>query len=175
MPAVKPQAISGVSAGQETLIETVYPSIAASPVGRAIGNVCSSIPIRVGGIKLSHLLFGPLMSPLALFGYMLFKVANRKYVVTNRSVRVLSAMGEGLKGQAGLAEIDDVRINVQKGQDFYHAGDVVLLKGNGDELLTLAGVPRPARFRQVILDARDARRLSDSSLATINARQPQVA
>jgi len=175
MPAAKPQAIFGVSAGYESTIETVYPSIAASGIGRAIGRICDSVPIRVAGIKLSHLLFGPLVAPFALIGYAVYKLFDSRYVLTNRSVRVLSSIGDKLKGEVGLGEIDNIAIRVRSGQEFYHAGDLVLLKAGGDELLTLPAVPRPARLRQVILDARDARLLSDASLATINARQPQPA
>ncbi|MBX3440576.1 MAG: hypothetical protein KF861_24005 [Planctomycetaceae bacterium] len=172
MPAVKPQAVSGVSAGRETMIETVYPSIAASGIGKAIGMVCDSIPLRIAGVKLSYLLFGPLMVPFALIGYTIFKLADNRYVVTNRSVRVLSSLGDKMKTQVSLSDIDQILVNVQPGQAFYHAGDLILLKANGDELLKLPGVPRPARLRQVILDARQARLLSDASLATINKRQP---
>ena len=171
MPAVKPQAIAGVSAGHESLIETVYPSIAASGIGKAIGQICDSIPIRIAGVKLSYLLFGLLMAPFAVVGYALFKVANRRYVLTNRAVKVFSSLGDNLQAEVSLGEIDEIAISVRSGQAFYHAGDVVLLKANGDELLTLPGVPRPERFRQSILEARDARLLSDSSLATIDARQ----
>lgn len=175
MPAARPQAIFGVSAGYESTIETVYPSIAASAIGRLIGTICDSIPVRIAGIKLSYLLFGPLVAPFAMFGYLIFKGFNRRYVVTNRSVKVLSAIGDQLQGEVGLGEIGDIIIRVRGGQEFYHAGDLVLLKPNGDELLTLPGVSRPERLRQVILDARDARLLSDASLATINARQLQSA
>lgn len=175
MPAAKPQAISGVSAGNESTIETVYPSIAASGIGRAIGRAMDSIPLRIGGVPLSYLLCGPLLAPFALFGYALFKLTDRRYQLTNRSLKVLTALGDGLKAQVALGEIDNIAIDVQPGQQFYYAGDLVLLKTNGDRLLTLPGVPRPARFRQVIFDARDARLLSDSSLAAINARQPQPA
>lgn len=175
MPAARPQAITGVSAGHESLIETVYPSIAASAIGRLIGSVCDSIPLKIAGIKLSCLVFGPLMAPFALFGYSLFKIAGRRYVVTNRSVRVLASLGDAVQAEVPLRDIDSIAVNVRSGQSFYHAGDLVLLKANGDELLTLPGVPRPGRFRQVILEARDARLLNDASLAAISARQPQSA
>ena len=65
MRAAKPQAISGVSAGYESIIETLYPSIAASGIGRAIGRAMDSIPLRIWGVPLSYLLFGPLLAPFA--------------------------------------------------------------------------------------------------------------
>ena len=51
------QAISGVSAGVENVVMTVYPSIAATGIGRLLGCLYESIPSRICGIKLSNLLF----------------------------------------------------------------------------------------------------------------------
>ncbi len=175
MPAAQPQAISGVSAGRESVMETVYPSISASGLGRMIGSICDSIPVRIAGIKVSCLLFGLPLAPLALAGYAVFKLFGDRYVISNRTVKVISALGETLKGQANIADIDNVAINVKSGQSFFKAGDLILLKANGDEILTLPAVVRPERFRQVILETREARLLSDSSLATIDARQLQPA
>ncbi|MCA9076330.1 MAG: hypothetical protein KDA93_14970 [Planctomycetaceae bacterium] len=175
MPAVKPQAISGVYAGRESVLETVYPSISASGIGRLIGSICDSIPIRIAGVKLSYLLFGLPLAPLALAGYAVFKLFGDRYVISTQSIKVIAAIGESLKGQANIANIDDIAIDVKNGQSFYHAGDLVLLRANGDELLRLPAVVRPDRLRHVILETRDARQLSASSLATIDARQPQPA
>ncbi len=172
MPAVMPQAISGVSAGRESVMEILYPSIAASGLGRLIGSICNSIPLKIAGIKLSHLLFGLPLLPFALVGYIVFKLFGDRYVISNRSIKIISAIGETLKQQVALSDIDNVAIDLKRGQEFYHAGDVILLKANGDEWFTLAGVPRPQRLRQIILKSRDARRLSDASLATIDAREP---
>ncbi len=173
MSAGTPQPISGVSAGREATIETLYPSIAAAMPGRLIGSLCDLIPISLGGIKLSHLLFGPLVIPFALLGYVHLKLFGNKYVLTNRSVQVWRAFGTRRISTTSLADIDDVAIQIQPGQEFYHAGDLVLLKANGEPLATLSGVPRPARFCHAILEARDARQQSDASLSVIQARQPQ--
>ena len=53
---------------------------------------------------------------------------------------------------------------------FYQAGDLELYSGKDELLMTLPGVPRPRRFRQIILDARAARLQSDASLNVIRAR-----
>ena len=172
---MKPQAIAGVSAGAEREIETVYPSIAAGGIGRLIGSLCDSVPIRIGGVKLSALLFGLPTAPLALALYAFSKLFGRRYVLTNRSLKLLSSVGETLFRQVALAEIDNIAVDVLGGQRFYHAGNLILLKSNGDEITTLEGVNRPERFRQIILDARDARLQSDASLAVLEARQPQPA
>ncbi len=172
---MKPQAIAGVSAGLDREIETVYPSIASTGVGRAIGAICDSIPVRIGGIKLSALLFALPLAPIAVIPYALQKLFGRRYVLTNRALRITSALGGRLFREIGLGEFENIGIEARTGQSFYHAGDLVLLKANGDAVETLPGVPRPERFRQVLLDARDARLTSDAALATVSARQPQSA
>jgi hypothetical protein len=168
--AVRPQAISGVSAGQETIIESVFPSIAASGLGRLIGRICDSIPIRINGIKLSYLLFAPLLAPLGAIGYLKFKVFDPQYVLTNRTLQVRSSLGNRLISQATLSDIDNIAIEVLPGQEFFKAGDLEVLNSRGDVILRLPGVPRPERFRQVVLDAREARSQNDAALKTIMAR-----
>ena len=43
---------------------TEFPSVAASGIGRLIGQIMDSIPIRIFGVKLSYLLFGLPLAPL---------------------------------------------------------------------------------------------------------------
>ena len=45
-----------------------------------------------------------------------------------------------------------------------------LLNAKGDVLMQIAGITRPERFRQVILDAREARIRNDHSLEVIRSR-----
>lgn len=174
MPAeLKSPPITGVYAGREAPLETVYPSIAASAIGRALGSLCDSIPLRIGGVKLSHLLFAPIAIPFALIGYFQFKIVGEKYEVTNRSVRIRSFLGGRLVKQVALTDFDDVQVVVSPGQEFYHAGDLQLVNSKGDVVLTLTGVPRPDRLRHVILEARRARLQSDASLKVIEGRKAQ--
>jgi len=168
--ATAPQPISGVSAGREAVIEDVYPSIAASGLGQFLGQVMNCIPIPINGILLSQVLFAPLVAPLALVGYLKFKVADPVYILTNRSVQKRKALSRNLIQTVPLSEIDNIAIQVVAGQQFYQAGDLELLNAKGDLLMTLSGIPRPERFRQVILDARSARIRSDHSLEVIRAR-----
>lgn len=168
--AAAPQAISGVSAGKEAVIEEVYPSLAASGLGQFIGRLMDSIPVSIGGIKLSQLLFGPLLAPFALLGYLKFKAFDPVYVLTNRAVKQRSPLGPRMYGEVSLADIADIAVRVRPGQEFYQAGDLELYSGKDELLMTLAGVPRPQRFRQIILDARAARLNSDASLNVIRAR-----
>ena len=168
--ALQPQPIAGVSPQIENTIMTVYPSLAAWGAGRAIGRLCDSIPLKLNGIKLSYLMFGLPAAMLALLLYVTQKILGDRYVLTNRALESRAALGKTLRGRAALTEIDHVDIERRGGQAFYHAGDLVAYDAAGNVLLRLDGVPRPDVFRQTILEARDARRQTEASLATIAAR-----
>lgn len=166
----KPQAVSGVSAGVEREIETSYPSIAASTLGRFLGQLMNLFPGRICGIRISHILLAPVVLPLALIGYVKYKLVDPRYVLTNRSMQVRGNLSNNLWQQVALSDIDNIDIEVTPGQEFYHAGNLELLDARGETLLVLDGVPYPQRLRQVILDARDARLQNDAALKAIEAR-----
>jgi len=167
----RPPAISGVSADKEAVIMTVYPSIAAAGPGRWLGSLYDSIPLKVGGIKLSHLLFVLPTAPLALAGYAQLKILGEVYTLTNRAVQKRASIGNRLLSQVPLASIAEVALVQEAGQAFYPAADLYLLDKKGDTLTILRGVPRAEVFRQTILEAMTARRHVEESLARINARQ----
>ena len=171
----KPQPISGVSPTAETVITTRYPSIAAMGLGRALGKLYDAIPLRIGTIKLSYVLFTLPTSPLAVTLYAIQKLFGQRYQLTNRRVRILSMLGTRVYGQVNLTEIGDVAIDEQPGQAFYKAGDLVILGTGGNTLLRLTGVTRPDVFRQTILEARTARVRTEASLAVIKARKTAAA
>lgn len=171
----KPVAISGVSASTEAEIMTIYPSIAAYGLGRVLGAFYESIPVRIMGVKLSNLLFVLPTAPIPALLYFFQKATGQKYVLTNRSFQVWYALGSRKIAQVPLSDITNVIIRHLPGQQFYKAGDLILVGGKGnDELMTLSGVPYPHIFRQTILEARDSRQLVAASLETIKAR-PVVA
>lgn len=154
---------------------TVYPSIAAYGLGRALGTMYDCIPLRIMGVKLSNLLFVLPTAPLAAALYFLQKITGQKYVLTNRSFQIWYALGSRKVTQVALTDITDVVVRELPGQQFYKAGDLVLIGGKGnDEIMTLAGVPYPHIFRQTILEARDSRQQVTKSLEAIKAR-PVVA
>ena len=166
----KPAPISGVSAGKEAVIQIVHPSIAANGVGKALGNLYDSIPAKVGGVKLSHLLFALPTAPIGVLVYLWMKAFGSKYVLTNRSVQIHGSLTGRVIDQVPLDKVADVRIRLEPGQAFYPAGDLYLVNAKGESLLVLPGVPWPDVFQQTILKARDARTLTESSLRTIGAR-----
>lgn len=170
----KPAAISGVSASTEAEIMTVYPSVAAYGLGRSLGTLYDCIPMRIMGVKLSNLLLVLPTAPLPAALYFLQKITGQKYVLTNRSFQIWYALGSRKITQVALSDISNVVVRELPGQQFYKAGDLILLGAKGEEIMTLAGVPYPHIFRQTILEARDSRQQVAKSLETIKAR-PVVA
>lgn len=169
--ATQPQPIAGVSAGKDRVIEFTYPSVAATSLGKWIGQVCESIPTQIGGVKLSYALFGLPMAPLGALLYLGGKVTGNRYVLTNRGVEVRKSIGDKLEARVELASIADIAIQVHSGQEFHNAGDVQLLDAKGSVLVTLPGVAYPERLKSAILEARNARVQNDAALAQINARK----
>ena len=166
----RPPAISGVSASHEAQIQTIYPSIAATAIGKWLGILYNCIPISLGDFNLSHLLFPLPTSPLAALVYLWLKAFGEAYLLTNRSVRRRASLGDRLIEKVPLTDIDDVVVQQQPGQEFYPAADLQLVGSKGQTLMVLRGVPRADVFRQSILEARDARRQVEASLATIERR-----
>ncbi|MFN5298540.1 MAG: PH domain-containing protein [Planctomycetaceae bacterium] len=166
----RPSAISGVSASSEALIQTVYPSIAATGLGKLLGSLYECLPIKIGDLKLSNLLFPLPTAPLAAGLFFHLKAFGQVYSLTNRSVRIKAALTPQLYQRVPLEEIAEVVVDQKPGQVFYHSADLLLKGAKGNVLAVLAGVPRADVFRQSILEARDARVKTSASLATIDAR-----
>lgn len=164
------QAIAGVS-GRDRLIEFSFPSIAATGLGRLIGQICTSIPIRIGGVQLSCLLFGLPVAPLGAAVYLGQKVFGDRYVITNRAVEIRKSIGSSLVKRVELASIFEVTVSVQPGQAFSRAGNLELRDAKGSILATLNGVAWPERLKSAILEARQARVSNDAALAQIQARK----
>lgn len=167
----KPQAIFGVSAGVENVLDVRYPSVCATGFGRLLGRLYELIPLSINGIKLSHLLFPLPTSPLALLIYFYLKVAGQRYVLTNRSVQKQTGLGTRLLDQSALSDVAEIEVHQRRGQEFFRAADIDLLSADDRLLMRLEGVPRAEVFRQTILEARDARRGVEASLATIAGRK----
>ena len=171
MAGQKPQAISGVSAGADNLVMTVYPSVAASGIGRLLGSIYDSIPVRIFGVKLSNLLFTLPTIPLALLLYLGQKVVGVRYELKSNTVEKRASLGDRLISSVNLSDIDNIEYVQGSGQAFYHACDIVLRAANGTSLMKLEGISRGEVFGQTIEKTRAARRQVEDSLATIGARQ----
>lgn len=171
MATTKSQAISGVSAETENVVMSVWPSIAATGLGRLMGQLYESIPLKISGIKLSYLLFALPTVPWALLLYFHTKLFRNNYVLTNRSVQKWTVLGGRLVSQVSLADIGEIELDELPGQFFYNAADLVLIGNDGKPAMTLESVPCPDVFRETVLKARDARLQVAASLATIAARE----
>lgn len=166
----RPQAISGVSSTYENVIEELYPSIAATSLGRYLGNLYEGSSLSIGLLKITHLIFVPLTWPLGLLTYFLLKIFGSRYTVTNRQVKIMASLGFSIRKSVNLGDIADIIIDESSRLAFFRSGDLYLTNAAGESIMVLEGVPYPDRFRNVILESRDARRFVEQSLATITAR-----
>ncbi len=165
-------AITGVSASAESEVMTVHPSISAGGLGKCLGSILELFPQKVCGIKLSHALFGLILGiPIGVAAYFLNKVFGERYRLTNRSLQVVGSLNGRLIEQVSLGDIDEILVQQAPGQVFYKAADLVLVDAKGAPIVMLPGVSRAEVFRRNILEARDARREVEASLATIQARE----
>lgn len=170
MVTKKVQTISGVSPQYESVVEEMYPSIACTGIGELLNRLYECIPAKIWGIKVSHI-FALLTAPLAVLIYLGLKLFGSRYTVTNRNVNRVRSLGIRMFESVPLAQIAEVSIDPDSRQQFYRSGDVRLTNAAGDTLLLMRGIPYPERFRQVILETRDARSQVAASLARIQARQ----
>lgn len=182
MPNRNVQAIAGVSGGADNVVMSVYPSISTTGLGRLLGRLYESIPIKLNGVKLSHLLFALPSSPLPFLIYFWLKIAGRRYVLTSRSLQiwqirlwamfVLDFSGDRMVEEIPLPAVSEVDVEQFPGHVFYRAADLVLYDSEDGVLGRLEAVPRAEIFRQIILDTRDALTQTEAALATIAARKP---
>ena len=149
------QAIAGVTPPEtaEATIMTVWPTIAATGLGRFLGRLYA-IRLGIGWLtlgKIIALLSIPVAMPL--FFAMLLPPMARRYRLTNRRV----AIEKGLRGAAErwveLSRFDAIDVIVRPGQAWYPAGDLVFRNGQV-ETFRLVGVSRPETFKRTCLKAR---------------------
>jgi len=147
------QAITGVAPStiSEVTVMTVWPSIAALPIGRMIGRLC-----MIGGrgpLAIGKLLFAPLMIPVAINVFLhMLTFGARRYRVTNRRVIEEKGIRAHPAKWVDLDQFDAIDVVVRPGQEWYPAGDLVFRRGNV-ETFRLEGVSRPEAFKQVCLKA----------------------
>lgn len=166
------QAIAGVSPAteRETTIMTVWPSLAATAYGRwwgrrfesRLGPTLFGIPLTLG--RLMALVSIPFILPV-YFHMLVPRIpfivwgfpnpACRRYRLTNRRVIVEQPFGGGEQKSVTLDRFDSITVEVQPGQGWYPAGDLVFRDGV-IETFRLIGVPHPESFRQTCLKAHQA-------------------
>jgi hypothetical protein len=159
------QAITGVAPAElgEVTIMTVWPTLAASPIGRWIGRMCmvgGKSPLAPGK------LLAVLLIPLAIGGFFVSLLPGvcRRYRLTNRRVVVQKGLTAVDERWVELERFDAIDVDVLPGQEWFPAGDLIFRKGNV-ETFRLSGVPRPETFRQTCLKAQRAYGLVRQALA----------
>jgi len=168
--------IAGVSPPElrETVVMTVWPSIAASGLGRLLGRLYL-ISWGISVFTVGHLI-ALLSIPLALFlvlirfqngflidiklfglGKFFFSIVPaslivRRYTLTNRRIVVQRGLRAVDESWVELDRFDSIEVEVLPGQEWYKAGNLVFRRGQ-IETFRLDGVPRPETFRQTCLKA----------------------
>jgi hypothetical protein len=162
------QSIAGVSPPgvAETTIMTVWPSVASTSLGQALGRFYRLKggygPISVGRLALLATI------PLGMMLYLSMRLpwAIRRYRLTNRRVVIERGINPKVERYVDLDRFDAIDLVVAPGQEWYAAGDLVFRRGP-IETLRLSGVSRPESFRQTCLKTRQ-------SYVSVAASQPQV-
>ena len=174
MPTNQP--IAGVAPSQigEVTAMIVWPSMAALrvgpvPIGQLLGSVYQwsagfrepffGVPIRIGWII--AILSAPLVVPLYFlmrlprFPFIFIGFVNWfcwRYRLTNRRLIMEHPFGGGEIKSISLDRFDSIQKEIQWGQDWYPAGDLVFYIGQV-ETFRIEAVPRPETFRQTLLKA----------------------
>jgi hypothetical protein len=163
------QAIAGVSPPElgEVTVMTVWPSIAASPLGRLIGRACGVAvprpPFNIGkllALMLIPVALGlyffrfavPLVTSLLTLGMFSVNSTCLRYRLTNRRLVVQKGLLPVDDRAVALDHFDAIDVQVLPGQEWYPAGELIFRKGPV-EVFRLSGVSRPEAFRQVCLKA----------------------
>ncbi len=172
------QPIAGVAPPEvdEVTVMTVWPSVSATAFGRFWGRLYAvdaglrlfGVPITVG--RLVALASSPLMAAcyflmrLPRFPLVIVGIRNPwswQYRLTNRRLLVDNLFGHPGDSPAAsgreprsvaLDEFDAIDVEVQPGQAWYRAGDLVFRR-DGAEVFRIEGVPHPEPFRQTCLKA----------------------
>ena len=147
----------------------IFPSIAALAVGRVLGALYESIPLRCGRLKLSYLFTLP-TAPLAILLYTWQKLFGPRFVLTSRRIGQQRGLSSQWEKFVPLDEIGRVEIQVSFGQKFYKAGSLVVRDHVGNERLVMRGIVRADMFRRTILEARDAVVKTESAMQQIDRR-----
>jgi hypothetical protein len=147
------QAISGVAPAEvkEVTVMTVWPSVAKFGLGKALGSLFA---IRWPDVYIFRLgnLIALLSIPVALvlFFMRIAPGVGTRYRLTNRRIIVERGLMSVEDKAVDLDRFDTIEIDVQPGQAWYDAGDLVFKLGNV-ETFRLEGVSRPAAFRATCL------------------------
>lgn len=138
---------------QEATIMVIWPSVSKFALGKQLGKLYAIRWPDVYIFRLGNLL-ALMCIPLALVLYFL-RIApgiGIRYRLTNRRIVVERGLTGKEEKWVELDRFDQIEIEVQPGQEWYHAGDLVFKHGKV-ETFRLEGVSRPEAFRATCLKA----------------------
>ena len=143
------QPIAGVVPTElkEVTVMTVWPSVAMYGLGRQMGTLFAIRWPDIYFFRLGNLI-ALLSIPVALVLFFM-RIApgiGTRYRLTNRRIIVERGLTGKEDKAVDLDRFDTINIEVQPGQAWYDAGDLVFKLGN-IETFRLVGVSRPAAFR----------------------------
>lgn len=151
----------------ELPVVTVWPSIAAFPLGRWVGRMCG---LRLGFGRFFTL--GKLLAvatipvSLAVYFWRVAPWVARRYSLTDRRLIIRQGLSGAEGPSIGLLDFDSIGVETLPGQEFLRAGDLVF-QSDGLPVFRLSGVQHPETFRQLCLKTR----LSLASVAEVLHRQ----
>jgi hypothetical protein len=149
----QPQPIAGVVPPElkETTVMTVWPSVAKYGLGRTLGSLFAIRWPDVYIFRLGNLIaLASIPIALVLFFMRIAPFIGTRYRLTNRRIIVERGLTSVEDKAVDLDRFDNIDIDVQPGQAWYHAGDLVFKLGKV-ETFRLEGVSRPAAFRATCL------------------------
>src|SRR4051794_26845962 len=151
--APTPTPIAGVVPSElcETTVMIIWPSVAMYPLGKALGTLFAIRWPDVYFFRLGNVV-ALLSIPIALVLYFMriAPVIGTRYRLTNRRIIVERGLTSVPDKAVDLDRFDSINIDVQPGQAWYDAGDLVFKLGNV-ETFRLEGVSRPEAFRETCL------------------------
>jgi len=149
--------IAGVSPPEvtETTVMTVWPSVASTGVGRMLGRLYG-LRGGFGALTLGRVALLATI-PLGLMLYLSMRLPWRftRYRLTNRRVLVEEGVNPTVRQFVDLGGFDAIDVQVEPGQEWFAAGDLVFRRG-AVGVLRLAGVSRPEAFRRTCLETRQS-------------------
>ena len=150
----------------EATVMTVYPSVASTGLGQALGRLYR-IKSGIGPVSIGRLMLLATI-PLGLMLYLSLRIpwAIRRYRLTNRRICIERGVNPQVEQYVDLDRFDAIDVIVAPGQEWYAAGDLVFRRGQ-IETLRLPGVSRPESFRQTCLKVRQ-------SYVAVQALQPEM-
>ena len=150
----------------EATVMTVYPSVASTGLGQALGRLYR-IKTGIGPVSVGRLMLLATI-PLGLMLYLSLRIpwAIRRYRLTNRRICIERGVNPQVEQYVDLDRFDTIDVIVAPGQEWYAAGDLVFRRGQ-IETLRLPGVSRPESFRQTCLKVRQ-------SYVAVQALQPEM-